>query len=104
MGKLHKWLAISLCMVARSSKVKKIIKKGLTNENESAIIHKLSASGQPQERHRTENREKSTKKVEKLLKNLLTNEEECDIMCLTSALRGVRENGLKKSRKNVKKF
>ena len=46
---------------------------------------------------------KIAKKVEKLLKNLLTNERECDIMCLTSALRGVRENGFEKSRKKRKK-
>ena len=47
---------------------------------------------------------KSRKKLKKLLKNLLTNGRECDIMCLTSALQGVEENGLKKVEKNLKKF
>ena len=49
-------------------------------------------------------RRKSRKKLKKLLKNLLTNERGCDIMCFTSALQGVRENGLKKVEKNLKKF
>ena len=46
----------------------------------------------------------SRKKLKKLLKNLLTNGRECDIMCFTSVLQGVRENGLKNVEKNLKKF
>ena len=47
---------------------------------------------------------KSRKKLKKLLKRYLTKWTECDIICFTSALQGVRENGLKTVEKNLKKF
>ena len=75
---LHKSRVRVLYNLAFCAKPEKLVKKCLTNENESAIICKLTTSG-----HKNGGgvKQKNIAKIfEKLFKNLLTNGNECAII------------------------